>query len=101
MHTAHFVILVLPAGAQRLGITATRRTAGAVGRNRIRRLVREVFRRERGLFPPACELVFVARTGADRLDYATVRGEVAAAGSALLRAARERRTRPDPSEASS
>ena len=49
---AHFVVMVLPAERQRLGVTVTRAYAGAVGRNRIKRLAREVFRRERGLFPP-------------------------------------------------
>jgi ribonuclease P protein component len=98
VHTPHFVIMVLPAETQRLGITITRRAAGAVGRNRVKRLVREVYRRERVLFPPAAELVLVARTGADRLDYATVRDEVSKVKGALLRAAREPIHRPDPSE---
>jgi ribonuclease P protein component len=100
VHTPHFVIMVLPAPSQRLGITATRKMAGAVGRNRVKRLVREVFRRERALFPPSCELVLLARTGADRLDYATVRDEVAEARAALLRAARPSAQRPGSSEAS-
>lgn len=77
--------MVMPAARQRLGVTVTRRTAGAVGRNRVRRLVREVFRQNRGLFP-RCELVVVARAGADQLDYATVRAEVAQASPALRRA---------------
>lgn len=83
--TPHFVIMVMPAARQRLGVTVTRRTAGAVGRNRVRRLVREVFRQNRALFP-RCELVVVARAGADRLDYAAVRAEVAKASPALGRA---------------
>ena len=44
VNTAHFVIMVMPGARQRLGMTVTRRAAGAVGRNRVRRLVREVFR---------------------------------------------------------
>jgi ribonuclease P protein component len=86
VHTLHFVIMVMPAERQRLGITVTRRAAGAVGRNRVRRLVREVFRQNRALFPLCSELVVVARTGADRLDYAAVRAEVEKASSALRRA---------------
>jgi ribonuclease P protein component len=85
VQTPHFVIMLMPAERQRLGVTVTRRTAGAVGRNRVRRLVREVFRKNRALFP-RCELVVVARAGADRLDYAAVRAEVAKASSALRRA---------------
>jgi ribonuclease P protein component len=90
VHTPHFVIMVMPGQNQRLGITVTRRTAGAVGRNRVRRLVREVFRRNRALFP-TCELVFVARSGAAELDYASVLTEVAQAEGALHRAAKQPR----------
>ena len=79
--------MVMPALRQRLGITVTRRTAGAVGRNRIKRLVREVFRRERALFPANCEVVLVARSGADQLDYAALRDELLRAQAALQRAA--------------
>ena len=88
VQTRHFLIMVLPSPRQRLGITVTRRIAGAVGRNRIRRLAREVFRRNRELFPPNCDLVLLARAGADRLDYATLQAELAAARVALSRAAR-------------
>ena len=85
--TPHFLIMVLPGPRQRLGITVTRRIAGAVGRNRIRRLAREVFRRNRACFPPNCELVLLARAGADQLDYATLQAELAAARGAMSRAA--------------
>lgn len=87
VHTPSFVIMVLPGGEQRVGVTVTRRTAHAVGRNRVKRLVREVFRRNRELFPARCELVLVARAGADALDYAAVRDQIASAHRALWRAA--------------
>lgn len=89
VQTRHFSIMVLAAPRQRLGITVTRRIAGAVGRNRIRRLAREVFRRNRELFPPNCDLVLLARAGADQLDYATLQAELAAARVALSNAARQ------------
>jgi ribonuclease P protein component len=87
VNTPHFVVMVLPAERQRFGVTVTKRVAGAVGRNRVKRLAREVYRRERGLFPAGCELVLVARAGADQLDYAALRGELAQAQAALARAA--------------
>jgi len=87
VHTRHFLIMVRCEGRQRLGITVTRKTAGSVGRNRIRRLAREVFRRNRALFPAGCELVLLARAGADQLDYATLQVELTAARAALARAA--------------
>jgi ribonuclease P protein component len=87
VHAPHFILLVLPAEAQALGVTVTRKVAGAVGRNRIKRLCREVFRLNRELFPPTCTVVLVARAGADKLDYAAVRAEVAQASAALHRLA--------------
>lgn len=100
VHTPHFVIMVFAGRSQRLGITVTRRAANAVGRNRVRRLVREVFRRNRALFP-SCELVLVARTGAQRLDFAAVLGEITHAQAALRRAASADAERRKSSEASS
>src|SRR5690606_8110681 len=48
VHTPHYVVVVLrrPEGddVRRLGITVTKKVAGAVGRNRVKRVVREVFR---------------------------------------------------------
>jgi ribonuclease P protein component len=96
VQTPHFVVMVLAAEHQRLGVTVTRRTAGAVGRNRIKRLAREVFRRERALFPVNCEVVLVARSGADQLDYAALLGEIRNAQAALQRAAGQARSAPPP-----
>ena len=41
----------------RLGITVTRKVGGAVQRNRIRRIVREIFRRHRTRLAPPLDLV--------------------------------------------
>ena len=87
VQTRSFVIMVLPAEQARFGITVTRKTAGAVGRNRIKRLVREVYRQNRALFPERCELVLVARAAATTLDYAALQAELEQAGPRLRRAA--------------
>jgi ribonuclease P protein component len=88
VHTPHFILLLgAESGRQALGVTTTRKVAGAVGRNRIKRLLKEVFRKNRRLFPPSCAIVAVARAGADGLDYAAVVAEVTAASTALYRAA--------------
>lgn len=92
VNTQHFAVMVLPAERQKFGVTVTKRVAGSVGRNRIKRLAREVYRRERALFPGRCELVLVARAGADQLDYAALRDELAEVGGALSRAAGSRRS---------
>jgi ribonuclease P protein component len=85
VHTAHFILLMTPGVGQRLGVTVGRRVGGSVQRNRIKRLVREVFRRNRELFPADCAIVLVARTGADRLDYESVKSELVRAQGALSR----------------
>jgi ribonuclease P protein component len=56
----------------RLGITVTRKIGNAVARNRIKRLVREVFRQHRQQLPSGLDLVWVAKQGAAEADYASV-----------------------------
>jgi len=67
----------------RLGLTVSTKVGCAVRRNRVKRLVREVFRRERALFPLGAELVVIAKAGTriDGLD--AVRTELAQAAPAL------------------
>lgn len=47
----------------RLGISVQKKTGNAVRRNRIKRLIRELFRLHPGLFPPCCDVVFAVRPG--------------------------------------
>lgn len=103
VHTSHFVMLVVRAsrGVTRLGVTVGRRVGGAVQRNRVKRLVREVFRLNRQLFPRECDVVLVARPGADRLDYASVLGELERAQTAIERAVRQLLAEPKPSPSDS
>jgi ribonuclease P protein component len=113
VRSAHFVIMVMPNRAMgdpsqealaarpgapaRIGITVTHRVANAVGRNRVKRVVREVVRRNRALCPTDCVLVWVARSGADQLNYAAVQGELIKVSPALAAAAATHRRRPEPS----
>jgi ribonuclease P protein component len=96
VHTPHFVIIVLPRpeGTQRLGITVTRKISpSAVRRNRVKRLVREVFRKNRELFPRA-DVVFIAKSGAPDLEYGEVLHQVTRVRRAMAAAARVGATVP-------
>ncbi|MGB5265603.1 MAG: ribonuclease P protein component [Polyangiales bacterium] len=85
IHTPHFLIVVLPNAVQntRLGITVTKKVGTAVQRNRIKRVVREVFRRNRQLFPASHDLVFIAKRGATEIDYASLLDELGRAAAKL------------------
>lgn len=99
IHTPHYVLAVLPrpeGGPTRLGITVTRKVAPAVGRNRIKRVMREVFRRHRELFPDACDVVVIAKEGARALGYEEALGELQHVGRALQSANRPRGPRRPP-----
>ena len=80
-HTAHFVVVRRPSagGTSRLGVTVSKRVGNAVKRNRIKRLVREVFRRRRETISPPSDVVVIARPGADTLTYAQAAIEFARA----------------------
>lgn len=89
-HVRHFIVFVsprrtevTPAGAPqagalggpgptRLGITVTRKIGNAVERNRIKRLVREVFRLHRARLPEGLDLVWVAKQQAAQASFADV-----------------------------
>jgi ribonuclease P protein component len=69
-----------------VGITVTRKVAGSVGRNRIRRRVREAFRRSRAELPPGLELVFVAKQDALQASWQEILEEVSGTARRLGRA---------------
>ena len=77
-HMAHFVVVRMPAigPGSRLGVTVSRRVGNAVARNRVKRLVREIFRRRRSAIPEPSDLVVIAKPGADELTYGAVASEL-------------------------
>ncbi len=85
IHTRHFLIVVRPNELQntRLGITVTKKVGTAVERNRIKRVVREVFRRNRAMFPAGHDVVFIAKRGAAAIDYAAALDELTRASRKL------------------
>lgn len=63
----------------RLGITTSRKVGNAPVRNRVRRLVREYFRRHRTLLPAPADVLVIARASAAGVDYGTVERELSRA----------------------
>jgi ribonuclease P protein component len=61
-----------PDGRSRLGLVVSRRVGKAVLRNRVKRILREVFRRNKGRLPAPLDVVLVpqreARTHAEYLE---------------------------------
>lgn len=82
--------------AARLGVTVTRQVANAVGRNRIKRIVREVFRQNRALFPDGADIVVVAKRDCSVQSYGEAREEMIAASPAMQTAAARMRSAPGP-----
>ena len=85
IHTPHFLIVVQPNALDntRLGITVTKKVGTAVQRNRIKRVVREVYRRNRTLFPASHDVVFIAKREARGIDYDSLLGELRRAARKL------------------
>lgn len=75
--SASFVMFALPnaAGHCRLGITVTRKVGSSVQRNRIKRVLRDVFRRHGAELTPGLDLVLNARPGAGDVPVAALERE--------------------------
>lgn len=80
----HFVLyagrLETEPARSRLGVTVSRRIGNAVLRNRVKRRVREIFRRSiRDNLPAVTSIVVIARAGAGMLASAAINDELIAA----------------------
>lgn len=84
--TRYFLVFVLPReddGAARLGITVTRKVGKAVRRNRIKRLVREWFRRSFQGLTRWDVVVIAKRSIPDALRVDDVEADLVGIGGAL------------------
>jgi ribonuclease P protein component len=81
LQTDRFLVLALarPGQPMRLGITVSRKVASSVGRSRVKRLVREAFRRGRDHWPEGWDVVIVARRECVGATYAEISAALARA----------------------
>jgi ribonuclease P protein component len=85
LHTPHLVVFALPTkdGEQRLGITASRKVGCAVIRNRLKRHVRETYRRHRDAFPSGQAVVVLIKRDMKQLKRSSLEAELLAAARRL------------------
>ncbi|OPX93911.1 MAG: Ribonuclease P protein component [Syntrophorhabdus sp. PtaB.Bin006] len=76
--TSHFLLLVHnnKEGRRKLGITIRKKTGGAVVRNRMRRLVREFYRLNKGLFPDRHDNLLKVKRVPEKLSWAATEKEL-------------------------
>jgi ribonuclease P protein component len=76
-HVPHFTLIASPAADHaRLGITVSRKVGPAVVRNRLKRRLREIFRRHPTRLLPHHDVLVIAKAGAGELRYLAIAREL-------------------------
>lgn len=78
VYTSHFVVIskTNDKGESRLGVTVSASVGEAVIRNRVKRLLREFFRRHRHKIPAHRDIVVIAKKGTAELSLVEVAEEL-------------------------
>jgi ribonuclease P protein component len=78
VHSPNFVVVskANDRGEARLGVTVSSKVGNAVVRNRIKRLVREFFRRCRQELPQELDLLVIARKSAADVSFSVIADEL-------------------------
>ncbi|MGE3164185.1 MAG: ribonuclease P protein component [Planctomycetota bacterium] len=87
------VVCATDFGFPRLGLAVSRRVGNAVVRNRVKRRLRELFRRHRAALPGSVDLVVIPQPGAGELPFDQFRAQVL---ELFARSHRPSRPRPEP-----
>jgi ribonuclease P protein component len=71
LHTRSLLILIYPnrLSRNRIGIAVSKKYGNSVQRNRIKRLIRELFRRNRGMFTAKSDIVVVPKRVRHTVTY--------------------------------
>ncbi len=80
-HTRSLTIFVAQngLGVRRLGLAVSSKVANSVGRNRVKRLIREVFRLNKGLFPEGSDTFISVKDASTLNTLLTVSQELSGA----------------------
>lgn len=86
-HSRGFIGLAMQQSCERsrIGITTSKRLGNAVMRNRVRRLVREVFRRGLMTLPNGIDVVVIAKPRATSMTYGAIASDLGVLGRRITR----------------
>ena len=75
------VLMALPnrEGRRRLGVTVSSTVGNSVVRSKVKRRLRDLFRKRRALLPPGCDVVLIGRAAAARASFAALAKDFEAA----------------------